>query len=183
MPSLKSLLLPLALAIAATSATAVADDETCPKDWLPQHQHGGMKCCYGNKILDGTENFCCVYDMSPVPTSSVSTATEDDYAAWATAGDGCVTRIPFTASNYSDLVSSASSKIAASRTAAATNEASATTTSSSLTASPTSLTATPAGSQSTAAVPSTTENAALPMATAQDIVLGGAAVVVGLLAL
>ncbi|KAJ5620928.1 hypothetical protein N7510_004912 [Penicillium lagena] len=72
--------------------------------------------------------------------------------------NSCVTKIPFTASDYSSLVSSASAKATATMTGPSTNEASST---SSGSASP-------------------TTNAAMPVATAEGIVLSGAAVAVAL---
>ncbi|KAJ5811531.1 hypothetical protein N7474_007832 [Penicillium riverlandense] len=79
----------------------------------------------------------------------------------STAGGGCFTKIPWTASDYSEQVSSASSKLADSTTTPATNAA------------------TPTSSGSAAP----TTNAAMPIATAQEIVLGGAAVIAGLFVL
>ncbi|KAJ5489008.1 hypothetical protein N7539_003898 [Penicillium diatomitis] len=183
----KTILISVALSIAATAAAAVADQATCPNDWLPQTRRGEVKCCYGNMVIEDKDTFCCVYDMNPVTTSSASaataTTTTDDYGSWSTA-DECFTKIPFTASNYSDLVSSASSKIVATRTTAVTTEASATNTAISSAATDGSSSATSSGgSQSSSAAASTTSNAGLPRATAQDMVLGGAAVVAGLLVL
>lgn len=117
-------------------------------------------------LIEGRDAYCCVYDMTPsVETSSVSTASTtsvDNSDNWSTAGD-CLAKIPFTASDYSAQVSSASLKIAAATTTIATNEAIST---SSVTSSNTS-----SGSAAS------TTNAAMPIATAQEIVLGGAAVV------
>jgi hypothetical protein len=151
----------MALALAAT-----ASDITCPKDWL-SNTFKDTKCCYGNMLVINTDAFCCVYDMTPpAVTSSASSAsmTTIEFNSWATT-DECVTKVPFSASNYSDLVSSASSKIAASRTTVATNEASST------------------SSKASSGTAAATSNAAMPIATAQEMVLGGAAVVVGLFVL
>ena len=74
----------------------------------------------------------------------------------------CFAQIPFTATNYSQQVSSASSQLAAGATTTpATNDA------------------TPTSSGSAAA----TTNAAMPIATAQEIVLGGAALIAGIFVL
>lgn len=164
MPSFQTLLLHMALALVAT-----ATNTTCPGDWLPEI-FVETRCCYGNMEVIGKDPFCCVYDMTPpTVTSSAWSAspTSDEFNVSATTG-GCVTKVPFSASNYSELVSSASSKIAASRTTVATNEASSTGTHS---------------SSASSGTVSVTSNAALPIATAQEMVVGGAAVVVGLFVL
>lgn len=168
----------MALALAAT-----ASDITCPKDWL-SNTFKDTKCCYGNMLVINTDAFCCVYDMTPpTVTSSASSAstTTIEFNSWATT-DECVTKVPFSASNYSDLVSSASSKISASRTTVAANEASSTSTHSSL-ASGTSAGTSGASSKASSGTAAATSNAAMPIATAQEMVLGGAAVVVGLFVL
>lgn len=180
MPSVRTLLLPMALALAAT-----ATDVTCPTDWLA-NTFKGTKCCYGNMVIINTDAFCCVYDMTPATVTSsapsASTTTDIEFNSWATT-DECVTRVPFTASNYSDLVSSASSKIAASRATVATNEASSTSTHSSSASSSSSAGTSGASSHASSGTAAATSNAAMPIATAQDMVLGGAAVVVGLFVL
>jgi len=162
MPSISSLLLPLTLFLATTTAA------TCPNNWLENTFGGDSKCCYGNMLVEDTDAYCCVYDMTfPKETSVSTTSSFDD--SWSTAGD-CFAKIPFTASDYSAQVSSASSKILAATTTIATNEATSTT------ASSTSSSTSGMGLSSTAS----TSNAAMPIATAQEMVLGGAAVVVGL---
>lgn len=179
MPSLK-ILLPLALSLAATTTAA-----TCSGDWLSNTFDGDQKCCYGNMMVIDKDAFCCVYDLTPpVETSSASTATPstDDYAGWSTAGE-CFTKVPFSASNYSELVSSASSKIAATRATVASNQATSTSAVSSSTSSDTSSATGGTGSKTSSGSASPTSNAAMPIATAQEMMLGGAAVVVGLFVL
>ncbi|KAJ5433051.1 uncharacterized protein N7458_012207 [Penicillium daleae] len=180
MPSFKTILLPLALLV----ATATAD--TCPGDWLSNTFNGDTKCCYGNMLVEDRDAFCCVYDLTPPPVETISTSTAtsstDDYAGWSTAGE-CFTKVPFSASNYSDLVSSASLKIAATRATVASNQASSTSTSSSSTSSGTASATNGTSSKSSSASAASTSNAAMPIATAQEMVLGGAAVVVGLFVL
>lgn len=179
MPSFRTLLLPIGFALAAT-----ATDITCPKDWL-SNTFKDTKCCYGNMLIINTDAFCCVYDMTPpTVTSSASSdsTTTIEFNSWATT-DECVTKVPFSASNYSDLVSSASSKIAASRATVATNEASSTSTHSSSASSGSSASTSGASSHASLGTAAATSNAAMPIATAQDMVLGGAAVVVGLFVL
>ncbi|KAJ5370782.1 uncharacterized protein N7496_006874 [Penicillium cataractarum] len=179
MPSFKTFLLPIVLLVATSSAA------TCSGDWLSNTFNGDTKCCYGNMLVEDRDAFCCVYDLTPpVETSSASTATttSDDYDSWSTAGE-CFTKIPFSASNYSDLVSSASSKIAATRATVATNEAKSTSTSASSASSGTSSAASSTSSQTSSGSAASTSNAAMPIATAQEMMLGGAAVVVGLFVL
>lgn len=124
-----------------------------------------------------------MYDLTPPKETSASTTTSDDYDSWSTAGD-CFAKIPFTASDYSEQVSSASSAVLATRTIMVT-EATSTTASSSST-SKTSSSANPASTASTTiastTVASTATNAAMPMATAHEVVLG-AALVVGMFVL
>lgn len=180
MPSFRTLLLPITL-----SLMGIATAATCPENWLENTFSGDSKCCYGNMLVDNRDAFCCVYDMTPpTKTSSSSSAstTTDDYGSWSTAGE-CFTKVPFSASNYSDLVSSASSKIAASRTTVATNEANTTSTGSSSASTGTSVGASGTSSQTSSGSASATSNAAMPIVTAQEMVLGGAAVVVGLFVL
>lgn len=184
MPSFKNLLLPITLSLAATTTAA-----TCPQNWLEDTAlDGDSKCCYGNMVIDDRDAYCCVYDMTPaLETSSVTTVTTtgmDDYDSWSTAGD-CFAKIPFTASDYSDQVSSASSKIAAATTTIATNEATSTTarSTSTSTSGTSSGTSSGMGSNTSPGSTSTTANAAMPIATAQEMVLGGAAVVIGLFVL
>ncbi|KAJ6110951.1 hypothetical protein N7486_003186 [Penicillium sp. IBT 16267x] len=177
MPSFRRLL-PIALSLAATALAA-----TCPKNWLQDTSiDGDSKCCYGNMLIEDRDTYCCVYDMTPdVESSSISTASTtsvDNYDSWSTAGD-CFAKIPFTASDYSDQVSSASSKIVAGTTTIATNEA----TSTSASSTPTLGASSGTSSNTSSGLAASTANAAMPIATAQEIVLGGAAVVVGLFVL
>ncbi|KAJ5667994.1 uncharacterized protein N7477_006564 [Penicillium maclennaniae] len=174
MPSIKQLLLPTTLLLATATAS------TCPKNWLENTPtNGSSKCCYGNMVIDDTTAYCCVYDLTPKATSD--STTTDDYDSWSTAGD-CFAKIPFTASDYSQQVSSASEVLATSTimTNEATTTASSTSTSgsSSTSSSSTSKTSSSANSASTASA----TNAAMPMATGQEMMLG-AAVVVGMFVL
>lgn len=176
MPSFKTFLLPMALLVASSRAA------TCSGDWLSNTFKGDTKCCYGNMLVEDRDAFCCVYDLNPpVETSSASTVatTSDDYDSWSTAGE-CFTKVPFSASDYSDLVSSASSKIAATRATVATNEANPTSSSASTASSGASSVASITSSRTSSGSAAATSNAAMPIATAQEMVLGGAAVVVGL---
>ncbi|KAJ5148361.1 uncharacterized protein N7443_000068 [Penicillium atrosanguineum] len=151
MPSFKSLLL-IALSLVATTTA-----DSCPQDWNSSKATDGQ-CCYGTPLSDGPTKFCCVgskglfkarNDLPRSVTSSSSSSL-------------CFAQIPFTASDYSQQVSSASSQyVAGATTTPATNEV------------------TPTSSGSAAA----TTNAAMPIATAQDVVLCGAAFIAGLFVL
>ncbi|KAJ5201503.1 uncharacterized protein N7498_006166 [Penicillium cinerascens] len=188
MPSFRNLLLPITFSLAAITTAA-----TCPQNWLEQTvSQDDSKCCYGNMVMDDNDTYCCVYNLNPAlqPSSvSIATTTNTNFEdSWSTA-DYCFTKIPFTASNYSDLVSSASSKVEAGATAIATNEAIFTTAGSTSTSTSTSTSGTSSGTSSSMSSKTspgsaaTTSNAAMPIATAQEMVLGGAAIVVGLFVL
>ncbi|KAJ5087312.1 hypothetical protein N7456_010928 [Penicillium angulare] len=173
MPSLKNLL-PVAVALSLTTATA-ATTTTCPTNWLSD-TFNITRCCYGNMLLEDTTPYCCVYDTNPEVTeaNAVTTTATDD---------GCFTKIPFTATDYSDLVSSASSKLLA-ETTAASNEATATSSSSSTaSASGSSGSGSGSGSASVSGATSTSSGGAAPIATACEVIIGGAAVVAGLFVL
>lgn len=168
-------LLSLALAASAT---------TCPKNWLANTDlTGDTKCCYGTMLIDGKDAFCCVYDdlsEANPSTATDDTATDtatDDYASWSTA-DECHVKVPFTATDYSAQVSSASKALESGATTTAktvaSNEATATSGAS---------TASPAGVSVSGTSTAATSNAAGPVATAHEAVLGGAAVLAGLLVL
>lgn len=171
MPSLKALLLsailaPLSLSLAATPTET---EDECPQGWYPNTSRGDTKCCFGHMMIDERGASCCVhYGHEPQVTD------------WSMAGV-CFEKIPFTASDYSDMVSSASTE-AATATATVPGTAAATTTgpSTTETASTTdsdsdSSSGSGSGSESETASPTT--NAARAVATAEGMVLGGAAVV------
>lgn len=146
MLSFKRLLL-MSLSLVATT-TAI----TCPNSWSKEDG----QCCYGSMQDDSPNNkYCCVND-TPINFNFNMNASPT-----STASESCFTKIPWTASDYSEQVSSASSKLAGATTNPATNEA------------------TPTSSGSAAA----TTNGAMPIATAQEIMLGGAAVLAGLFVL
>lgn len=163
---LKSLLLATILSI------ATAEETTCPAGWLPNTFHG-TKCCSGNMVIDEDGAYCCVYDMRLYKEALTNTAllyetattTSTGDSDWSTLSDSCVAKVRFTASDYSAQVSSAASKA----------EATPTTTSMSTTTADSS-----ASSGASAETSTPTSNAAMPLATAQDVVLGGAAIAAGL---
>ncbi|KAJ5887145.1 hypothetical protein N7504_011192 [Penicillium tannophilum] len=149
MPSFKSLLL-IALSLAATTTA------TCPQGW-----EGTDQCCFGAEVSQGSDKFCCIganIDFSMKARNVLPRSVSSS----SSSASSCFAQIPWTASDYSQQVSSASSQYAAGATTApATNVATAT------------------SSVSAAA----TTNAAMPIATAQEIVLGGAAFIAGLFVL
>ncbi|KAI9036280.1 uncharacterized protein KD926_002098 [Aspergillus affinis] len=152
MPSLK-ILLPVILSLA--TATMAGNSDDCPHNWF-SNRYEDRRCCYGHMMIEDTTAYCCVYEVlgyedpaTMTSTSETTSASTDSYYNWSGA-DYCFTKIPFKASDYSARVSSASDAIEASKSALATASASA------------------EGSESST-------NAAMPVATAQGMVLGGAA--------
>ncbi|KAJ5979804.1 hypothetical protein N7481_007102 [Penicillium waksmanii] len=147
MPSFKSLLL-IALSLAATTTA------TCPQGW---ESGKNDPCCFGVEQDSADGKYCCV--------GGKMGKMADIFATESSSSVSCFTKIPMTASDYSQQVSSASSKYqAGATTTPATNMA-------------TSTSSTSSGSAAA------TSNAAMPIATAQEIVLGGAAVIAGLFVL
>ncbi|KAJ5297594.1 hypothetical protein PENANT_c005G06743 [Penicillium antarcticum] len=184
MLSLKSLLLPAILSLAATpSFAATTTTSDCPQNWY-SNTYKGTRCCYGYMRIVDADAFCCVVDSTP-KTETTSTATKTATSLeeeWAGA-DYCFKLVPFTASDYSDQVSSASAAAVATNTRPSTNEATSTSTSTS-TDTGSGLSATSGSSSSTASTSVTpTTNAAMPVATAKGVVLGGAGVAAALFVL
>ncbi|KAK2802268.1 hypothetical protein FQN50_007449 [Emmonsiellopsis sp. PD_5] len=160
MPSLKPLLFPTLLSLAAIATAA----ETCPNDWYPNTFHG-TRCCYGHMTIHDTDAYCCI--PYPIVPGEVLASLEDSISA----PEPCFTLVPFTASDYSERVSAASASAMTATTGPSTNEATPTGTSSG------------SGSGSGTEPTETPTGAAMPVATAQGMVLGGAAVAAALLAL
>jgi hypothetical protein len=160
--------------LAATTTTSA-----CPQSWLPS-TFKQTRCCYGYMRIVDADAYCCVIDSTPTTeTSSTATKTATSIEEEWAGADYCFKLIPFTASDYSDQVSSASAAAVATNTRPSTNEATSTSSSSS-TASESSSDS----SSSTASASATpTKNAAMPLATAKGAVLGGAGVAAVLLAL
>lgn len=176
MASFKALLLTVFLSIAALAA--YSEDIKCPTGWLPD-TYKVTRCCSGDMTLNETGAYCCVGDMRHYKEALTNTAllyetaTTTDDRDWSTlTGDTCVAKIPFTlaASDYSAQVSSAAKKAEATptNTAATTTNFAATSEASS-------------GSVLQTLIP--TSNAAISLATAGDIALGGAAFVAALFVL
>lgn len=167
MPSLKTLLLPTFLSLPATTTA------TCPEGWGSYGSDGSI-CCPGSMISDGDGvQYCCVADkpnisisIAPIFPTGISLMAKDKRSV----ENSCAAEIPFTASDYSSLVSSASAKAAAATmTGPSSNEAATTTGPSSNGA-----------SSSSSGSASSTTNAAMPVAMAEGIVLSGAAVAAAL---
>ncbi|CAI7607888.1 unnamed protein product [Penicillium pancosmium] len=158
MVSFKALLLTAFVSVAAHAANTT--DTECPAGWLP-NTFKVTRCC-----SEALTNTALLYE------TATTTTTEDDYNHWATLKDTCVAKIPYTlaASDYSSQVSSAAKKAEATPT-----NTSATTTNSATTSEATS------GSGSQGSTP--TSNAAMPLATAGDVALGGAALAAALFVL
>ena len=159
MPSLQILLLATIFSLTATTTAS-----GCPKNRGRDSFGSDSKCCYGTMMVDGSDAYCCVPDSTTNGGDSLplfsSGAPSMAMNNWSTA-NSCFAKIPFTASDYSSQVSSASAKAAATTTGPSTNEATSTS---------------PASGTSTT-------NAAMPVATAEGIVLSGAAVAAALFVL
>lgn len=131
------------------------------------------------RIIDASA-FCCVIDATP-KTDTASTATTSAASfeeQWAGA-DYCFKLIPFSASDYSNQVSSASVVAGATNIRPPANEATSTSTctSSGLSA----ASGSSFSNVSTSVTPTT--NAAMSVATAKGAVLGGAGVAAALFVL
>lgn len=183
---LKNLFLPTLLSL-ATTTTAQEDD--CPKHWYSNTFDGITRCCYGHMQVEMTTEanhiFCCMYDLTPPEVTTTTfdgtpttTATDWTFHSEITS-DTCLAKIPFTASDYSSQVSSASSSIVAdaraTKSGPSSNSASPTATNSGSSSGKSSSTGTSLGSGTS------TTNAAVPAATAGGIVLGAAAVALAVL--
>ena len=110
MPSLKALL-PTILSFAATTTTS-----DCPQSWYKNSFKHQTNCCYGHMMIETTDAYCCVYDLTPRmenPSTCTKTATsfEDEWAG----ADYCFKKIPFTASDYLSQVSLASAQAVATK--------------------------------------------------------------------
>lgn len=134
--------------------------------------------------------YCCVYDVvgereeysSLASKGALSTMADDSISSTAP----CFTRIAWTASDFSERVSSASRAAGASRTVPVGNEASSNSTPAASGSASGSASASGTGSEaastsaSASASGSSTSNAALPAVTARGLVLGGAAIAAAL---
>lgn len=182
MPSLKAPLLLLLLPILSLAQTTAAP-KSCPENWLEYSYNDNPKCCYGYMMAEKDDAFCCVtYIPTTLATASATSTSLVDFWSWDA---HCDTKIPYTASDYSSRVSAASSKATsaadASLSGLVTSTPSSTTSESS--ASSAASPATSSDASSTVLETSSTDNLALPVATAENIVLGGAAAAAALFAL
>ncbi|KAJ5155364.1 hypothetical protein N7492_008167 [Penicillium capsulatum] len=175
MAVIKTLLVGSILSIAATAAKT-----SCPTGWLPNTFHE-TKCCSGDMVVDEEGAYCCVRDMRDYKEALTNTAklyetattTGDSDMSWTTAdAQSCVAKVRYTATDYSAQVSSASKKAEANPTGTSTSEVTSTTSAS-----------TGSSSGTASQTPSPTSNAALPLATGQEAVLGGAALAAALFVL
>lgn len=84
-------------AIQAITNNPQASGNNCPSDWTNFGLNESSRCCYGTMIVDSNdERYCCVR------TAKTSAS------AFSATPSGCVTVVPFTASDYSNVVSTAS---------------------------------------------------------------------------
>ena len=169
-----------------------SDNSKCPSDWQDITNGDDEKCCYGSLLTIGPVPYCCVRDTSAdfstgfrardevesdcFPSCSDTTNSPASVALpdTPTESSSCATKVPFSASDYSKLVSSASASIASSGQATNTaSQGSATSTGDSSATSPSS------GSESSTG---TSTNAAMPIMTAESMMFGGAAMAAALLA-
>ncbi|KAJ5281048.1 hypothetical protein N7478_006420 [Penicillium angulare] len=179
MPSVKDLLIPAVLALAmvsnAETITGGLNGNSCPSDWQNSIVNNDARCCYGSTTVEDHEGYCCVHDFS-VHLGNMYQARDDSsdcfpFCSITTDGflsmttQSCVTKVPFTASDYSSVVSVVSSSLASS--SPATNSASQTTTDAAGSTGRVTFTVDSSTGTST--------NGAMPLATAEGVVLGAAA--------
>jgi cobalamin biosynthesis Mg chelatase CobN len=176
MHSFKPLLASAVLSLVANTWA----EETCPEHWGLNH-FNGARCCYGDMQIIDTDAYCCIWDVDGAyaTASFFETATSTTYTPSTIT---CLTKIPFTATDYSSQVSLASMSVAASQTASSASNATSTSTNSgsgtSNLASVTSASATSASATSGSAT--STPNAAVSVVPARGMVMGGAAVAAAL---
>lgn len=164
----------------------------CPNYWTPINYNGEGRCCHGSlSVEDDNEPYCCVmnyhdYDWNDSPRFSdcfpFCSGTDDGVptVTWSNEPT-CITRVPFTANDYSSIVSSAVSAGNADSTTSATNGPASNDANPTSTYSSDSNNMNPTSSGYSGNSDYSTRNAA-PVATAGSI-LGGAAVAAAFLAL
>ncbi|KAK4869247.1 hypothetical protein LT330_006247 [Penicillium expansum] len=151
---------------------------SCPVGWLPDTFHG-TKCCPGTMVIDEEGAYCCVNDMRAyiealTDTAKLyATATTTGDTNWSTVDNSCIAEVRFTATDYSAQVSSASSKAEATPTNDSTNEVTSTSATTSRTTSG-AISQTSTSTPTLTSTPTPTSNAAMPLATAKDIMRSGA---------
>lgn len=163
---------PLLLATIISVAAAAAEDE-CPFGWLPNYSDG-LYCCSGNMVVDELGAYCCVYDMRPYKAMLTNTAslyaTPTETAT--TFDDSCFATVSFTVSDYSAQVSSAAKRAETTPTDGSASEITST-------SKVTSTSITKSGASSGTAAQTSTISTSTATATAQNVVLGGAAFAAG----
>ncbi|KAJ5971276.1 uncharacterized protein N7479_001194 [Penicillium vulpinum] len=168
MPFIKSLILTTVLSVASTAAKT-----DCPVGWMP-NTFDVTRCCSGNMVVDEQGAYCCVYDMRLYKEAltntalryETATATTTSETDWSTLENSCIAEVRFTATDYSAQVSSASDKAEATPTDSSISEVTSTGTTASSTSS---------GTVSQTSTPTPTSNVAMPLATAGEGLIGGAA--------
>ncbi|KAJ5634584.1 hypothetical protein N7528_002426 [Penicillium herquei] len=93
----------------------------CPNDWTPINYNGEGRCCHGSlTVEDNNDPYCCVmdYDQYRDTADDVHSALSGcfpfcsgtDYdgptSTWTNEAN-CITRVAFTANDYSSIVSAA----------------------------------------------------------------------------
>ncbi|KAJ5717889.1 hypothetical protein N7488_003535 [Penicillium malachiteum] len=208
MPSLQKFLIPavMSFAVAANARFNLGGDifgkrlvTNCPNDWTPINYNGEGRCCHGSlTVEDNNDPYCCVmdYDQYRDTADDVHSALSGcfpfcsgtDYdgptSTWTNEAN-CITRVAFTANDYSSIVSAA---VSSGHTTGTTTSSSTTTTDNSAytTASATTTYTDSNGNPTstgytTYTTGDSTRNAA-PAVTAGGV-LGGAAVAAALFAL
>ncbi|KAJ5358208.1 hypothetical protein N7541_005366 [Penicillium brevicompactum] len=200
MPSMKTLFsVALALATAASASTITGgisnDNSKCPNNWVDVQNDNDERCCYGSLWTEDNDTYCCVRDVAADFSNNLRVRDEstDCYPFCLDTSDrfphvtalnlptglpSCATKVPFTASDYSSLVSAASSSLA--KQGPTTNSAGQTTTSF---ATSTASSGTTSTSSETGSSTESSTNAAMPAMTGGSVALGGAAVIGAMLAL
>ncbi|KAJ5221368.1 uncharacterized protein N7469_010255 [Penicillium citrinum] len=183
MPTIQSLAIfagmaGLSIIASADIITGGLHGNACPSDWTNIQYKDIQRCCYGSLNLDGNDPYCCVHDFtSGFDTSGAISDVKSDCFPFCTqtkrglptitkdSSNACKTKVAFTTDGYSSLVSAASASVTG--TATKNSDSDATTTSR---GDRTTGTATTKSSE-------TSTNIAGPIATAEGLALGGAAIV------
>jgi hypothetical protein len=158
---------------------------SCPSDWTNIQYKDTQRCCYGSLTLESNDPYCCVHSFSLAnnyleDTQSdcfpFCTGTTRDLPTTTKFGASCQTKIAFTTKDYSSLVSAASASVTG--TTKSSDSDATTMTTITGTGTETEAKATAADNES-----ETSTNMAGPVATAEGLALGGAALAAAFFAL
>ncbi|KAJ5721533.1 uncharacterized protein N7483_009467 [Penicillium malachiteum] len=127
MPSLQKFLIPavMSFAVAANARFNLGGDifgkrlvTNCPTDWTPINYNGDGRCCHGSlTVEDNNDPYCCVmdYDQYRDTADDVHSALSGCFpfcsgtnydgptSTWSNEAN-CITRVAFTANDYSSIV-------------------------------------------------------------------------------